>query len=972
MYPDCDTHHEAVTRHVYPIIESRLPGGGKAEATGSFAGVSSLTPPPTEAPILASPASKSREGIDVSTPRDDDEAVDVPSALRSLVKELDPSQRVASCFDIGTPLLLQAGAGSGKTQTIAVRIAFLMLSGVPARSILGICFTRQAAETLRQRVRTILPDHLQAQTWVLKLKTLHAFGLECLRRYLPRGDELDVYNAGKQRDLAKRIVQAYAPEEKSSEAVDDLINYINHVKTKKMMPLPQSVPTPGHQSSYLFGFYERKLHDELRAVDFGDLQRLFYAMLKPLSVTRGDRASAPSADVEENMPWSQGSTSEVPVTPTDATAVAGAGGNPFSQTSTALEPSPSCAALREQFTHIVVDEFQDFNEVQLEILCLLAGDACHVTCVGDPNQCIYGWRGALPMVFSAFKKRFPQTELRTLGVNYRSDRDIVLALNKLVHSHQEAFRQRCNRKIRLLRCEAEADVEDAVPHLIDGVLREQNPEMPYSDIAILCRKRKGVEAFTNILRRRGIPANAVKGVMPDSIHAFKGLLAYLRLCLNPHSDADVRTALCCGPSRLSARAAKDLFFSLQATAAALQAEQHAPICGRHAADESSTPPDDPVPSASGMRGLCPTAYSFYSILTTVVSHDFHAPHLPKITIGSKAAQKTIRQFVQLLVEARRQLEAPWGDVAALIRLVSMRGGCEVSLGATRVVQKRQRYGVSLAEAVAAENSTAAADTGRGGASCTSASAITPQAMAAVRPTLCEDAVYTTEEEINLVHEGEMTVPQLLQCAYEQVVMAVKAEAPTASSGAVSPTPSVLLRRVLDQFMALAPSDDFGPLSSIRGGLEGPVTTNTRTREESDYGHRGIETNSVSVCTVHRAKGMEWPVVILPECWLGNFPVRPTAEERRVFYVAMSRAMTDLVLVTASGKEDHLAPPPALDVDAAARRYQRSCQETPYVAEFYEEVELWQHRRGSKCVPAFAPQEKGEDPTGHAQPKGVHQ
>jgi superfamily I DNA/RNA helicase len=996
-----------------------------------------------------------------------------PSSSLSMLR-MDESQIRAATYPVDTPLLLQAGAGSGKTQTMAARIVFLLESGVPARCILGICFTRQAAETLRGRVRATLPPPLARQAHDLKLKTFHAFGLECLRRFGNLPADTHVLDARQQHQLARKVVETYAQREKSSEAAADLVDYVNHVKTMKVPPIAQS--DPGVQDAYLFPHYQRMLHEEHNAVDFGDLQQMFYDLLRPVS-------SEPSFANEDGA---------------QALMESGKGGSGALDESSQKQqqqqqqgrryaPSPVCAALRAEYTHFVVDEFQDFNEIQVELLALLAGDECRVTCVGDPNQCIYTWRGAMPNVFGVWKRRFPRSAVLSLALNYRSDGPIVDAANKVVKARQQAHHHREERAVTLVQCATEDDELQAVPLVLEHVLRRRDPQLGYGDIAILCRSRRRVQLYCDVLRSQRIPVRQLKAISVDRLSTMRSLLALLRLCLSPHSpegDANVRAVLSTAPlHRLPVGAAKKFFLSLDSVCQARRSAEAAQIhAWRHTMDDGS--PLSGVDDASRMLsnnngrfsgvdvtrrhirepavapalGVHPETYSFFAVLQELVYHNFSREAFPKLEV-SKKSQKTIRHVVQLILHVREMLAQPSCDVEQVLRYVLREGGyesdsaCAVATRTTPTGPSPHRSGAEAGKRQRSDADGSAEDHDGAHAAgphikrvgtllmeqCASqhneqqqqqqqpgqypndwrrrSTAPTASRRAGGTATfddgggLYGEDVMSPEEEAVVWQEQRMNLPELVLHTYRGVHEALQREAAQQmearaaqdgadpvvgvvdESGAVplpissasqscsnppsrsnsstrwlvhprrpnsgaddsvsvlsngtcagTPTlmqslcpPAVVLRRVLDEFVSLVSSDDYGPMRE-------PEKTSSNASEGSSTAVAVTPQwiGQVTVGTVHRAKGMEWPAVLLPGCWVGEYPVRPREEEKRVFYVGMSRAMKHLICFTAAQKEgasgDVNAAAAACPGVAASSSAGTALEETPYLAAVGDQLE----------------------------------
>ncbi|KAI5690696.1 AAA domain [Leishmania braziliensis] len=966
------------------------------------------------------------------------------------LSRMDASQTRAATHPADAALILQAGAGSGKTQTMAARIAYLLQSGVPGHAILGICFTRQAAETLRERVRSILPSTLARQAHALKLKTFHAFGLECLRRFCVLQPDTHVLDARQQHQLARRVVDTYAQREKSSEAVADLVDYVNRVKTMKTPPIPQS--DPGLQDAYLFPYYQKALHEEHNAVDFGDLQQMFYELLRPIPASALAAPQGSSGELEEQR------ASE---------------GEHQPQQQGKLVPSHVCTALRAEYTHFVVDEFQDFNEIQVELLALLAGDACRVTCVGDPNQCIYTWRGAMPNVFGVWKKRFPQAAMLTLAMNYRSDGPIVEAANRVVKAAQLAHHHREERAVMLVQCASEEDELQAVPLVIEHVLRRRDARLGYGDIAILCRSRRRVQLYCDVLQSQRIPVRQLKGMSVDHLASMRSLLAFLRLCVSPHGpegDAHVRTVLSTAPlHRLPAGAVKKFLLSLDSVCQARRSTEAAQIRSWrhtiHADDGGAQGPRSEdlrlgAACASAIGGGCPAVttpgvhpetHSFFAVLQELVYHNFSQEVFPKLEV-SKRNQKNIRSVVRIVVHAKELLAQPSCDVEQVLRYVLREGGYEgdsmaavaartVTTSATTSGVKRARnsaddwgdyrsadessgrasasayqprLGALLMDQCASQHNQQQQRYGPSSASCSSAGlggvsnrwgrrhhgSRRPGAAFGGDGAVEEDVLHP-EEEAAVWREQRMNLSELVLHTYRSVQEALEREvahelgregdsgegrgeeAPSLSrlslassnhsnsrpqpfpkaagtddsvsnfsAGSTATTrtvmqalrpPAVVLHRVLDEFVSLVSSDDYGPMREVGNaddpaGAAGVDTTGNGSRLPLSTSSHWI--GQVTVGTVHRAKGMEWPAVLLPGCWIGEYPVRPREEEKRVFYVGMSRAMKHLLCFTAATREGGAGSSQAASGgDLLAQHTQSGALEpTPYLAAVGDKLE----------------------------------
>ncbi|KAF8304046.1 putative ATP-dependent DNA helicase [Trypanosoma cruzi] len=781
-----------------------------------------------------------------------------------LVSALDEAQRAAVCEDTSASLLILAGAGSGKTLTMASRIAYIILSGVAPEKILGLCFSRQAAEALRERVATVLPPSMAAHVQRLKLKTFHAFGLECLRRHGCIDLATEVYDARRQRELASAVVEAHALHHKGLEAVLALVEYVNKAKTKKDMRAGTEID-PSRQSAYLFRFYQAMLHEQHNAVDFGDLEQMFLETLRPVG-----RQEQPSEE-----------------------GVEGNGGSNSNSLMSVVPPprlsSPVALQLRAQYTHIVVDEFQDLNEVQLECLALLAGDTCRVTCVGDPNQCIYTWRGATTNSFERWRSRFPQTKIVTLGTNYRSSEEIVSAVNAVSQISQQSFRGECGRRIILIRCPHAWEQMSLLPRVVEELLRTRDRGLKYSDIAILCRTRRTVRDVVTALERDQIPVCELRPSRPNSKALVRAILSYLRLCVHPHSNLDVECVIRDAPNHFSAAAATKFIFAMQAEC--LQRRRELSTAKLQCEDSHAT-------------------YSYYTILRELVHNGF--AHVHERLRTTKPQQKFLRNFIEVTTAAHDALGRMYCDIEEVVRGVAERAGFDGGSATSVQIRRRPCCGTKRRRSSAPLRRSAAIWDDVMGDAEDEAGAMDEEGDAMSISQVLVEASRTVQQQVLV----EKKIVDSSQERYGEIkngkndmgdaASAVKAEAKEQNDA------YTVLQRVIDEFLALLPTDDFGPL---KGG--------------SNVKMESTQVATVTVTTVHQAKGKEWLSVIVPCCYEGEFPIDvKRAEERRVFYVAMSRAMRDLVLMTA--EFGSLAPRDYDDGNGAVGGAEQPLHITPYL------------------------------------------
>jgi DNA helicase-2/ATP-dependent DNA helicase PcrA len=405
---------------------------------------------------------------------------------QELLRDLNDAQREAVLHGEG-PLLVLAGAGSGKTRVIVHRIARLVRElGVFPWHILAVTFTNKAAGEMRERLEGLLGPTLAADLWV---QTFHAFGARFLRREAARAGlspSFSIYDDDDQLRLAKRILSESGKDEELSPR--DLLTRIDRWKNHALAP--DEVPLSPHDEE---GRRDRELYarysEALRragAVDFGDLLVLPVRLLEQ-----------------------------------DPTLRARWGG---------------------RFRHLLVDEFQDTNPAQYRLLKLLTGEKRNVCVVGDDDQAIYRWRGADVGNILGFDGDFPGTRVVKLEQNYRSTRTILDAAYAIIS------RARRRREKRLwteagsgspLALLVGDDEHLEAERIARAVAEERARGTPGDEIAVLYRTNAQSRPIEAALRTARIPYVIVRGTSFYDRAEVKDAAAYLRLALSPSSDLDV-------------------------------------------------------------------------------------------------------------------------------------------------------------------------------------------------------------------------------------------------------------------------------------------------------------------------------------------------------------------------------------------------------------------------------------------------
>jgi len=396
---------------------------------------------------------------------------------------LNPQQRAAVLHAEG-PLLVLAGAGSGKTRVIVEKIAHLIGSGrYPARRIAAITFTNKSAKEMRERVaRRIRGDAGEGLT----ICTFHALGLKFLQieheaAGLKRG--FSIFDAD---DTAAQVKDLLPPGTKP-DAVEDARNLISRAKNAGLSPeqaLALARSPREMEAARLYARYQARLA-AFNAVDFDDLIRL------PVQI---------------------------------------------------LEQSPEItAAWRERIGYLLVDECQDTNDAQYRLLKAIAGPRGNFTCVGDDDQSIYAWRGANPDNLLQMEKDYPQLKVIKLEQNYRCSNRVLRAANALIahnpHVHlKKLWSDRPDgERIRVWECrDAEHEAERVAAEI--SFLHEAR-QVPWSGFCILFRSNHQSRPLEKALQLLRVPYHLTGGTAFLERQEVKDTLAWLRVIANPDDDA---------------------------------------------------------------------------------------------------------------------------------------------------------------------------------------------------------------------------------------------------------------------------------------------------------------------------------------------------------------------------------------------------------------------------------------------------
>ena len=424
-----------------------------------------------------------------------------------ILGKLNPEQAEAA-RTINGPVLVLAGAGTGKTRVITYRIAYMLATGIPPAMILGMTFTNKAAREMKERLATLAPP---AAAKEVTLGTFHSFCGRLLRHEIHRLGYLANFTIADESDQQGLLKQAAGSTGYNYEGfpIAAAGAQIGKWKNRLLTPREASSAAENDFESRAARIYEayQELLELQNAVDFDDLLLLAYRVL---------------AEFPEVL-----------------------------------------AAYRDRYRYLLVDEYQDTNAAQFAIVKLLAGDTRNLCVVGDDDQSIYSWRGADVGNILDFPEFFPGTKVVRLEQNYRSMTSILNAANAAI----SANRRRHEKKLWSSLGDGElpcvvtlADGEAEGDFIADMIrqIKGRRPELDYSDFAILYRSNQLSRQLEQSLRNASLPYQIYGGQQFYQRREIKDAVAYLKLVVNPHDDQSVLRILGTPPRGLGAKVVEAL------------------------------------------------------------------------------------------------------------------------------------------------------------------------------------------------------------------------------------------------------------------------------------------------------------------------------------------------------------------------------------------------------------------------------
>ncbi|HBK93056.1 MAG TPA: ATP-dependent DNA helicase, partial [Parvularcula sp.] len=384
------------------------------------------------------------------------------------------------------PVLMLAGAGTGKTRALTTRLAHLLFTGrAQPWQLLAVTFTNKAAREMKERIGALIGERVEGLQW---LGTFHSIGAQILRRHaeiVGLKSSFTILDADDQVRLAKQVIEAAGLDEKRWSG-RGLASHIDGWKNRGLTPDKVPANEAWHfaegKGVALYSAYQARL-TTLNAADFGDL------LIHNLTI---------------------------------------------------FQRHPDIlASYQDKFRYMLVDEYQDTNVAQYLWLRLLAQKHKNICCVGDDDQSIYGWRGAEVENILNFEKDFPGARVIRLERNYRSTPAILAAASTLIAANK-------TRLGKTLWTEASAGEQVKVRGLWDGdeearligddIEAEQSKGRPLSDLAVLVRASFQMRAFEERFNTLGLPYRVVGGPRFYEREEVRDAVSYLRLVRSADDD----------------------------------------------------------------------------------------------------------------------------------------------------------------------------------------------------------------------------------------------------------------------------------------------------------------------------------------------------------------------------------------------------------------------------------------------------
>jgi len=400
------------------------------------------------------------------------------------LKSLNSEQRKAVEFNSG-PLMIVAGAGSGKTRVLTYKIAYLIEKGFEPDSILALTFTNKAAKEMKERIHQLVGSKAN-YIWMGTFHSIFAKVLRIESSHLNFQRNFSIYDTEDSLTAVQNVMTELniSMDNINPNSVRHRISYLkNHMITPEDYKKKYMSSFPEQKVYEIYSEYQKRLQEN-NSMDFEDL------LLKPIEL--------------------------------------------FNKNPKVLQK------YKKKFSYLLVDEFQDTNKSQYEILRLLTSKEGNIAVVGDDAQSIYSWRGANLDNMLNFQKDFPGSKIFRLEQNYRSTKNILAAADCVIKNNKEQIvktlwtENNDGELLSLVKCSDEKDEAFQIGKLIKNEIQES--KLDYKDFAILYRTNAQSRALEDAFRREKIPYVIIGGVEFYKRKEIKDLIAYLRVISNQNDE----------------------------------------------------------------------------------------------------------------------------------------------------------------------------------------------------------------------------------------------------------------------------------------------------------------------------------------------------------------------------------------------------------------------------------------------------
>ncbi len=408
----------------------------------------------------------------------------------SFINQLNSVQQNAA-KQVEGPVMIVAGAGSGKTRVLTYRVAYLLSIGVPPYQFLVLTFTNKAADEMKKRIVSLVGDK-SASAWIGTFHSMFARLLRYESEHIGFGKNFSIYDTDDSLRLIKNIqhdleisTQSFKP--------NAIRARISSAKNKLVSPDQFGTIAKDifeEKTHLVFKEYQKRLKQN-NAMDFDDL------LLKPIELFE-------------------------------------------------RHPKILCK-YQDKFRFILVDEYQDTNRAQYKLIKMIAGKYKNICIVGDDAQSIYGFRGADIRNILDFEKDFPEAKIFHLEQNYRSTQTILTAADQVIKNNVNRIEKTLwtdnpkGEPISVLSCQSDTDESEKVAANIKKAILKY--KIDFLNIAILYRTNAQSRSIEDALRRSGIPYLIIGGIEFYKRKEIKDIIAYLRLIVNPKDDISFQRIL---------------------------------------------------------------------------------------------------------------------------------------------------------------------------------------------------------------------------------------------------------------------------------------------------------------------------------------------------------------------------------------------------------------------------------------------